>query len=371
MCPLSRFSRVAGPHPSQPLHAQRMSRAVATCFALALGLADMSPAAAQENAAVPAGTSAADLGLQDLQSDLSRQQLFNEIRRADEATANSGRVNTATQTFSLAGPFRFESDVDVETEVAVRGVIRETITRKRAPSVFGVDISHHNGSKFPFKQLKNRKIDFIYMKASQGAGFLDPRFASNWQRAGELPAGSRVHRGAYHFLSSGDPRIAPEDWGLQQAQTFLKVIKANGGLRDTDMPPVVDLEWDKASESAPDRWAGRTSADIVKVLLAFTTTVETELGRKPMIYTAQSWWHERMGKEADGTSLAAYPLWVADYSRSSRATEEPRSIAGATWVLWQFTDAAKMVIGFDGKFDANIYKGDAATFRRSLGVKEF
>ncbi len=304
-----------------------------------------------------AATSAATLGLVYLTDDLSRKDLFSEILKIDAAAGSED----PTQYFNLYNAFRFPDDVKVDA----------VLKTPRTNSLFGVDISHHTHSAFPIEQLRKREVHFIYMKATQGARYLDPKFSSFWARTGNLPKGSEVHRGAFHFLSSGDGRIAPAEWGKIQGRTFVKVIKANGGLLDTDMPPVVDLEWDKENSASKDRWTDRKPDEIIETLMAFLSVVEAELGRKPMIYTARSWWNEQIGSEEKFKALSRYPLWIADYSKTSQANEIPRTINGVKWVLWQYTDSAKMAIGFNDAFDANIFKGEPATFYTLLGIKAF
>lgn len=332
-----------------------------TALIPAIAIAQTQPViSTASDAAAPPGTSAMALGLTDLTDDLSRQDLFAEIRRANAATDSSG-AKESEQFFNLYGPFRFPNDVAVNT----------ALNKPREDSLFGVDISHYTSSAFPIEQLSMRKILFLYMKATQGTGLLDSKFANFWSRAGKLPHGSQVHRGAYHFLTSGDPHVPAAAWGQAQAATFIKVIKANGGLLPTDMPPVVDLEWDKATKDGPDRWKSRKPAEIIAMVQAYLTVVAAELHRTPMIYTAQSWWHERIGSETQFAAFSAYPLWLADYSKSSRASEVPTTINDARWTLWQFTEAATMAMGFSGAFDANIFKGKSETFYTSLGVVEF
>lgn len=314
----------------------------------------------------PAGTDAASLGLTDLTGDLSRQELFAEIRAADArgTPADAKRAQESIQTFSLVGPFRFPGDTTYDS----------ALNKPRVNSFFGVDISHYTNSAFPIELLKVRNIQFLYMKATQGAGSLDGKFAAFWARAGKLPRGSQVHRGAYHFLSAcngNDCTVDPVNWGKRQASTFVKVVKANGGLLATDMPPVVDLEWDKASSAGADRWANRKPKDILLVIDAFTAEVKAQLNRTPMIYTARSWWNERMNGLPMSDTMKRSPLWLADYSKSSRASEIPRTIPGAAWTLWQFTDAGTMASGFNGGFDANIYKGSLPALYATLGVTEF
>jgi lysozyme len=312
----------------------------------------------------PDGTSAAELGLIELTDDLSRQDLFAEIRNAYAASDPTG-AKESTQFFDLYGPFRFPNDV----------VFDYTLNKPREDSLFGVDISHHTDLKFPIEQLPARKVKFLYMKATQGAKFLDRSFAGFWARAKPI----KVHRGAYHFLSSTNPLVVQEkwndeeasDWGKAQAAIFIKVVKANGGLLPTDMPPVVDLEWDKASKDGPDRWKNRPPSQVISMVNGFLSEVKDQLKRNPIIYTAQSWWREQMKSDAHITALSSYPIWLADYSKKSRASEVPRTINNTRWVLWQFTDASEMAMGFNGAFDANIFKGKTEDFYASLGIVEF
>lgn len=323
---------------------------------------------AAETTSVPTGTSAKDLGLTYLETDLSRQQLFEMIVK-DEASSNPSDAAESIQNFNLFGPFRFPNDVDFDLAE----------NKPRVNSIFGVDISHYTLDTFPIEQLQQRKVTFLYIKATQGRGGLDKKFASFWARAGSLPKGKQVHRGAYHFLSSTNTTVPAAnwsdveaaEWGKAQAEVFIRVVTANGGLRATDMPPVVDLEWDKATAEGPDRWKNRPKSQIFAMLNAYLEEVESKLGRKPMIYTARAWWHERIVSESDFASFSESPLWLADYSKSSRASEIPRSINGAKWALWQFTDRANMALGFNKGFDANIFKGKPDEFLASLGVEPF
>lgn len=331
-------------------------------LAVSLNCIEMSSAHADEAspAAGSSGTSAADLGLETLADDLSRQDLFAEIKTA--SINEEGALTDADTTFfSLWGPFRFPNDVDFDV----------ALQKPRENSIFGTDVSHYTSMAFPIENLHQKKVRFIYMKATQGTRYLDDHFARFWARAGSLPPGAEVHRGAYHFLSAGDPSAPPREWGVEQAKTFVKVIRANNGLRKTDMPPVVDLEWDKASANSPDRWTQRSPSDIIEVVLGFVGEVRSDLGVTPMVYTARAWWDAAIKSEAMVDQLAGYPLWGADYSRRSRASEIPKTIHGQGWALWQYTDGATMAIGFNTPFDANVFKGDEATFYKTFQVEKF
>jgi lysozyme len=336
----------------------RLALAVGVIAAILMPVGISCARAADASAAPPPGTSAAELGLEDLTDDLSRQDLFADVKTA--SIDEQGPVSDTDITFfNLWGPFRFPNDVDFDV----------ALQKPRENSIFGVDISHYTSLGFPIENLRQKKIRFVYMKATQGTRYLDDHFAQFWARAGGQDV--KVHRGAYHFLSAGDPAAPPRAWGAAQAKVFVKVIVANKGLRKTDLPPVVDLEWDKASADGPDRWAQRSPNDIIEVVLGFLEEAKADLGVTPMVYTARSWWNERIKSEAMIAKLSAYPLWGADYSRRSRASEIPKTIQQQAWALWQYTDSATMAIGFSKPFDANIFKGDDASFYQTFRVEKF
>lgn len=305
----------------------------------------------------PPGTSAGELGLTALTDDPSPQELFAEVIAAS-AKDDPGGAAEGVQYFNLNGPFRFPNDTTFDL----------ALHQPRTNSLFGVDISHWTDPGFPVEQLASRNVLFLYMKATQGQG-LDGSFAPFWARAGKLPQGRQVHRGAYHFLTCGDPAVSGADWGKAQADAFIKVIKANGGLTATDMPPTVDLEWDK-TKTEHDRWTCRTPSEVIATVKAFQERVKAALNRVPVIYTARAWWRERMGAESAFSALAGYPIWIADYSKSSRASEVPPQINKTAWSLWQFTDSATMAIGYNRGFDANVFKGTKDEFLHAFGVAD-
>lgn len=61
--------------------------------------------------------------------------------------------------------------------------------------VRGIDVSSYQG-EIDWGTLASQGISFAFIKATEGSGFVDERFAYNYSRAQK--AGLRV--GAYHFL---------------------------------------------------------------------------------------------------------------------------------------------------------------------------
>jgi len=288
--------------------------------------------------------------LKDLEDEPSRTQLFALVRAVAEAE-DPPASDLQRREFSLAGPFGFPNDVITDSST----------NQPRTDAIFGVDISHYTDSSFPIARLRDKRVRFVFVKASQGTTNKDGKFAMFWKALGELPANHRVHRGAYHFLSASTD-------GAAQAATFLRVLNANGGTVARDMPPVVDLEWDN-DRDGHDRWAGKSADEIVASAKAWLQAVEQATGRKPMIYTAQAWWKPRLG-DARVADFAGYPIWIADYSKASRAAEVPRMMRNATPAAWQFTDSAKMDQGFTAGFDASVFKGSEAKFYETFGIAQ-
>lgn len=232
----------------------------------------------------------------------------------------------------------FGSDADV----AARTVF--DFPQDAANQVYGVDVSHHNGW-VSWPTLVQNGVDFAYMKTSQGQNFRDSEFERNWKAAGKV---NGLPRGAYHFLSAGVP-------GDVQAQNFLALLEKAGGLKDSDLAPALDLEWDfqSANGTDVDQWASLTPDQIAQEVQAWMTAVQAATGRQPILYTSATWWRQRMGAS---TALAAYPIWITDYRASSASAGAPAAIPGHVHQLWQFTDAGG-VKGLAATFDVNRLTG--------------
>ncbi len=207
--------------------------------------------------------------------------------------------------------------------------------------IYGIDVSHHNGA-VDWKTAADAGSKFVYIKASQGSSFRDPRFQQNWAAA----KAAGMTRGAYHFLSAGIS-------GTDQAKTYLAIVNASGGIQAGDLTPVLDIEWDVDRATKKDRWEKYTAAQIAQFALDWATEVEKQTGRKPLIYTANSWWEGRMG---NSVALKAYKHWIADYRESSHKRGAPVSVRGHAYVAWQFTDIGKLP-KTDQRFDVNFLPG--------------
>jgi lysozyme len=174
-----------------------------------------------------------------------------------------------------------------------------------------------------------------FLKATEGATYLDPSFLSHYDKA--AAAGLRI--GVYHF---GTARPAADQVG-----NFVNAVKRVAGSFD-HLVPVLDLEH---NDPSPDN---TMSPDLG---VAWVEAFVKETGRQPMIYAGA--YLRDQGGATDRPALAAGPLWLAAYLKA------PVVIPGwPNWTFWQFTGDrlgpwAGEVPGL-GWCDQSLFNGDAA-----------
>lgn len=198
--------------------------------------------------------------------------------------------------------------------------------------VFGIDISHHQGSinweKVISSNSKDVPISFVYMKATEGGNHKDKRFKKNWDAASE----HGFMRGAYHYFtetSSGDA----------QAANFINNVKLETG----DLPPVVDIEEEPKDATA-------FSTELKKLILR----LEDHYGVKPIIYSYSKY----IGRYLQDSFFDDYKLWIAHYE-----VEEPKVSRG--WTIWQYTDKGD-IPGINEDVDINIFNGSMPQLKELL-----
>ncbi len=288
---------------------------------------------------------------EELKDDPSRQSLFDENIIPAKLRDDAAQPVDNTINLGIPKDFLFPDDARYDRILA----------KDRENSIFGIDISHYTGPSIKFTNLRLQRVLYVYAKATQGTGFKDGMFSTYWAQLAALPENQKVFRGAYHFLTSDSP-------GATQAGRFVDYVELHGGFKSDDMPPCVDLEWDKTS-SNPDRWNGHGPEEILQNALEWLKEVKRRTGRKPMINTALSWWHDR-GTPAEKIELFKdYTIWLADYSKSHKASEKPALIGTRRQDIWQFAENAKLSTGYpSGSVDANIFYGTFEQFKAAFDL---
>lgn len=199
--------------------------------------------------------------------------------------------------------------------------------------VRGVDVSAYQG-EIDWQTLASQNVEFAFIKATEGSGFTDKRFAYNHSEA--LKTNLRV--GAYHFFSF-------ESGGATQAENFIKTVPKTENM----LPPVVDVEfYGNFSAKNADR------AAIASELTIMINALYEHYGMHPIIYTAE----EEYALFIEG-GYENNPIWIRGvYS-------EPQISDGREWTFWQFTNRAKLE-GYDGEerfIDMNVFNGSLEDFK--------
>ena len=199
--------------------------------------------------------------------------------------------------------------------------------------IHGIDVSKHQSyidwPSVKKMQVKDVKIGFAILKATEGLGNVDKQFRRNWKKAGE----AKLVKGAYHFF------IATKS-GKAQAQNYISTVK----LKPGDFPPVLDIE----------HLYGARPEKMKKEIRDWLRLVEDHYGVKPIIYTYVSFYSSYLTDEFDD-----YPLWVAHYLEK----DKPR--IKRPWILWQHSERGR-VNGIASAVDFNVFNGDSTDFKDLL-----
>ncbi len=195
---------------------------------------------------------------------------------------------------------------------------------------FGIDISHHQGA-FDLSRAAREGIAFVILKATEGSGFIDSRFAENLTNARQ--AGLLV--AAYHYLRAGSSAAA-------QVAHVERVVPKN-------VPVIPDVEADSGG------------VDLVRDVVARLRGVGYQV---PLLYLPR-WYWQQIGSPSMG---GLPPLWSSRYPDNVPGTipDEWADVPDHYWdgygglpvAVLQFTSSAS-VAGRE-PIDANAYRGTRA-----------
>ena len=186
----------------------------------------------------------------------------------------------------------------------------------------GIDVSEWQGN-IDFGEVARAGIEVVYIRASEGRGYVDPYFRENYEKA----KANGLRTGFYHFLTATSVAEAKEE-----AEFFVSNIK---GL-EPDCRLAMDFEvFDGLSVSA-----------INEISRVFLETVEKLSGKECVIYSdaynARTVFSKELAED--------YPIWVADYF-----VEEPESNdKWKFWVGFQYSDRG-IINGIDGNVDRDYF----------------
>ena len=206
---------------------------------------------------------------------------------------------------------------------------------------FGLDISHHQDLGLDLAQCRQEGIEFVFIKATEGATFVDSAFAANLaeaRAAGQLVA-------AYHYVRSNSSAAA-------QVANVQRVVPR-------DVPVIPDVEANSGGIEL--------TRDFVSALRGAGYSV-------PLLYLPRWYW-----QQIGSPSLAGLPpLWSSRYpdtvvgSIADEWADVPASYwngyGGLSVAVLQFTSSAS-VAGHQ-PLDANAFNGTRDQLAALLGGKE-
>jgi lysozyme len=174
---------------------------------------------------------------------------------------------------------------------------------RTVPLTYGQDVSNYQ----PDHDWNASPAEFGIIKATEGVTFRDHAFARHWR---ELDAKGIV-RGAYHY---GHPANDP----IAEAEHFLSMVNSQPA-KPGDLL-VLDLETTD----------GRSVAEVNSWAKTWLSHVKAKTGTTPMFYSGWNF------ADTYGKGLAAYPLWVAHYSKAKGTVTPPAD--WKSWAIHQYSD---------------------------------
>ena len=188
----------------------------------------------------------------------------------------------------------------------------------------GIDVSRYQ-KKIDWQRVKAAKVEFVYVKATEGATYTDPYFKQNI--AGARNVGIPV--GVYHFFRMTSNAQA-------QFNHFKKVV----GNRKMDLIPMIDIEVND----------GCSKSQIQKRLDALIALFKKEYGCSPMIYSSQEFYNKYLAPRYN-----RYHLYLGRYGGS-----RPVIDGTGSYTIWQYTRR--------GKIDGITTDVDVCRFNPKYGI---
>jgi peptidoglycan hydrolase-like protein with peptidoglycan-binding domain/GH25 family lysozyme M1 (1,4-beta-N-acetylmuramidase) len=185
-----------------------------------------------------------------------------------------------------------------------------------------------------------RGQQFAFVKATEGTGYKNPYFASQWKILGnDVKSGKSTLRVAYHFLDAGSASD-----GVAQADTFLKTVGVHGKLPAGTR---LALDWEGDALGTP------------AVLKAAADRIHQVTGQWPIVYTSS-------GTMDEAHALVPHaPKWEANYGPSYKGLDDEggKILPSKSDTFAQYSDGR----GYGKPYDMNVFNGSLADLRELAG----
>ena len=198
-------------------------------------------------------------------------------------------------------------------------VAPDSLEVKRLPRTDydGIDVSKYQGNIDWEAIANNENIKFVYIKATEGATYTDPKFERNIAEARK----HGVKVGCYHFLRSSST-----------IHDQFENIKQHIRREEQTFVPMIDVE-------TKGKWSNE---QLVDSLHALAVKIYEYYHCAPIIYTYVNFYNRYLAGR-----FTNYPLFIARYT-----DDEPVLSDGTPYVIWQFSERGR-VPGINGNVDLN------------------
>ncbi len=194
----------------------------------------------------------------------------------------------------------------------------------------GIDVSHYQGEIDWDRVVKGTNISYAYLKATEGASYVDDTYARNLSEARRV--GLSV--GSYHFYRAS---VSPQEQ--------FDNMKRNINPEEQDLVPIIDIE--HRGSVSEEKFIGDLKP-LVKL-------VENYYGKKPLLYSYQNFYNKHLSGE-----FPNYHWMIAKYR-----SDMPVLHDGKDYIMWQYTSRGS-IDGIRGHVDRSRIMGDFAL--RQVGL---
>lgn len=210
----------------------------------------------------------------------------------------------------------------VISQLRHNNIFRSTISTSQ---YHGIDVSKHQGKIDWIRVAKDPYIQFAYIKATEGASFVDKNYRNNFDHARRC--GIKV--GCYHFFTCYK---SPE----AQFQNFMKQVKKS----EQELIPMVDVE------ETGNRHIRR---EVLQARLkTFMNLVKQKYGVYPVLYSQYTFYNTMLAPEFNN-----YIIFIARYGK-----QEPVLRGGGKIAIWQYSEHGK-IDGIKGCVDLDRFENGA------------
>ena len=212
----------------------------------------------------------------------------------------------------------------------VNGHLRFNYPDVETYPIQGMDISHHQ-NKINWSKIDASEIQFVFIKATEGGDYKDPKFLENWTSS----KNKGLKYGAYHFFTFCKS-------GIEQANNFIESVP----IDSASLPPVIDLEY------GGNCTLTKSKEEILTELSLLEEKLMNHYHKKPILYVTHEFYDDFLLNQ-----FMNNPLWIRDIYR------KPTLSNNRKWVFWQYANRGHLA-GIDTYVDLNVFKGTKEEFEK-------